>query len=101
MKEQTMINDREVVDALASSGDLAEVARVVTYEGIRTNKAGETHRVIVKCGEYMNLNNPDPSLRFYVEVTDEVGRVARGNPGPTPQEAIRFLHWEELDRPEH
>jgi hypothetical protein len=42
----------------------------------------------------------NPNLRYSVVAVDDEGRKATGNPAQTIDEALHFVHWQELDREE-
>ena len=90
MNRQRQIGD--IRRALSESIGLEEVRDVVTFKAYRGDD-----RVTVEIQD----RGPDwhlPESRYVCVATTEDGRVATGNGGGTPTDAILTTHWEKLDR---
>lgn len=84
---------REVINRLQQEGGLSEVSQVFFFEGYRKTKGGDLQEVTVKILDA----GPGESERYTCEAASEDGKVARGNPAGTIDEALAITHWYKLD----
>ena len=66
---------------------------VETVKGYREKKDGTDQAITVEIHDSKESSN-----RYTCVVTSKEGKVATGNPASTIQEAIAFVHWENLDK---
>jgi hypothetical protein len=88
------MDDDEMLRKLTEVGGFAELYRITTFKGYRTNKRGQTYEVTVELYD----RGPDHQYRYHIVATDEFGHMATGNPDATINDAIAFTHWENLDK---
>lgn len=90
-----MVDTTEVIAYLVRDTDLSETAQVTTFVGYRPADGGmqEVSVAVLDAGEGVV---PD---RYAVFARSEDGKVARGNPAATLDEAVSNMaaHWSELD----
>lgn len=72
-----------------------EVYEVHSFEGYRQAADGSNQEVNVKI---LDMGPDAGDQRYSVEAISEDGKIARGNPARTVDEAIAITHWTELDR---
>jgi hypothetical protein len=91
------MDPQEVVNCLKAEveANFFEVYEVHSFEGYRETADGSNQEVNVKI---LDMGPGAAHLRYSVKATSEDGKVARGNPAGTIDEAIAITHWIELDR---
>lgn len=94
MSEESI--DQTLVDLARQSG-VTDLSRVTTYKGYRPcGDDGGTKEVTIEVRERALR---DGAHKWFIYAYDEQGRVATGNPDATLRDAIRGVHWAELDGP--
>ena len=88
-------DDNEIFEALEQYAKTTEVSRATRFVGIRERPDGRSITVNI---EIFDRGPSAGRLRWRVEATDDDIRFATGNPASTLMEALRDVHWAQLDR---
>jgi len=84
---------RQAMYLLNGDHQLTELAELTLLKGYRRRPDGSTREVTV---EILDSGSGD-DFRFTVEVVDEDGLRAKGNPARELGMVFHTLHWNELD----
>ncbi len=82
--------------SIAQWGKADGLLHVTEFEGYRKNADGEDAKLKIRVLDNRQKGSP---VRYHVEVTDEYGRCATGNPDPDVDLAVSGVHWGNLDSP--
>lgn len=88
--------DRETVFAEMRQRGFFEMYEVSTFKGVRKTAEGGMQELTV---EGWDAGPDSGGERYAVMATDATGRIATGNPQDILRDALRVVHWFDLDNP--
>ena len=87
------MNETEMITELKRFAGFSEVYHKSCFEAYRNTKKGTVQKVSV---EILDAG-PEVAERYFCSATSGDGKTAAGNPAPTINEVLTFVHWQDLD----
>lgn len=88
--------DRDTMFAELAKRGFSETYKVSTFECYREREDGGMQEVKI---EVLDRGPGAGDLRYTVRATDDESRLATGNPRDNLTDAVRGVHWYDLDKP--